>query len=189
MNDFSSWVKQARELYDVRQNLSNDYAYEYEFSEYGPRLYGIGLTSQAYGPRIAKRLAYELSARKNSAKNKCGDIGLVKNAEVKSSIGKDELHIVQIRLKEQCDYIIVFWNLSDNDLFHIFYLTRDEMIKEAKLCRFTAAHGSSDKFNSIEEAIEKEIELRCTLKTSDTHYNRWQQNYKTTLKQIKKNLS
>ncbi len=82
------------------------------------------------------------------------------------------VNIVQIRLWQNCDYIVQ--SLSDEEVI-TFVLTHDEMEKETKLLNASIAHGTK----TVSSASEH-IELRMTLYRDTKDWKRWVENYKKT---------
>ena len=80
------------------------------------------------------------------------------------------VNIVQIRLWQDCDYIIQ--RISDDGAI-TFVLTLAEMMSEVEKIKASSAHGT-------EKALEhnKNKELRMTLKIDSEHWDRWINNYR-----------
>ena len=80
------------------------------------------------------------------------------------------LHIVQIRLWQNCDYIVQ--SISSYDVI-TFVLTHDQMTQESIRCKASSAHGTK----SV-TALNERNELRMTLLIDSDHWNRWVTEYK-----------
>ena len=77
--------------------------------------------------------------------------------------------LMQIRVWQECDYIIQFITFEK---IYTFYLTKKEMIEEMELCGANSAHGTreSNKKN-------KNIEYTMTVKKDSQNWNRWIKKY------------
>lgn len=82
------------------------------------------------------------------------------------------LHMVQIRLWQNVDYIIQF--IDDDFNVITFELTHNEMERELKLLKASAAHGTK-KANLGNENIE----YRASIDPDSDDFKRWINNYKT----------
>ncbi len=80
------------------------------------------------------------------------------------------LHIVQIRLWQNCDYIVQ--SISNYDVI-TFVLTHNQMTQESIRCKASSAHGTK----SV-TALNERNELRMTLLIDSDHWNRWVTEYK-----------
>ena len=75
------------------------------------------------------------------------------------------LHIVQIRLWQNCDYIVE--SISENGST-TFVLTHNQMAEETVRCNAASAHGTK----SV-TAVNEKNELRMTIRKDSKHWNRW----------------
>ena len=80
------------------------------------------------------------------------------------------LHIVQVRPWQNCDYIIQSISFGG---VKTFLLSRGEMKEETKLCNAASAHGTKV---ANEENLNKE--LRFTVKKDKEAWQRWCTNYR-----------
>ena len=85
----------------------------------------------------------------------------------------DGMNIVQIRLWQDCDYIIQY--ISNRGAM-TFILTHDQMVEETKMIRASIAHGAqaTSKINTYNE-------LRITVKFDSEDWERWLNKYKVEL--------
>lgn len=81
------------------------------------------------------------------------------------------LHIVQIRLWQNCDYIV---QSISRDRVITFILTHDQMTQETVRCKANSAHGTK----SV-TALNERNELRMTLFIDSDHWDRWIAEYET----------
>ena len=87
-----------------------------------------------------------------------------------SGFNKDNgLHIVQIRLWQECDYVIQH---ITTDTVYSFSLQKEQMEDEVKLCKASSAHGTS-----LSNTHNTNIELRMTIQKESAHWKRWVQKY------------
>jgi hypothetical protein len=141
----------------------------------------ILLNPQTYGNRIERRIICEMKGKKVKPSLNKGD--MEKNGEfyeIKTSIlfnKNNSLNLVQLRLWQNVDYYLCIGYDLRNFKYkkYSFLLTKEEMIKETKLCKMSSAHGTKkiNKKNS-------NVELRFSLKFSNKneHFKRWLKNYK-----------
>ncbi|MDD9810977.1 MAG: hypothetical protein OXU71_04565 [Gammaproteobacteria bacterium] len=80
------------------------------------------------------------------------------------------VHIVQIRLWQNCDYVVQ--SISDDEVV-TFVLSHAEMRQETKLLHATTAHGTKE----VTDA-SRHVELRMTLKTGTEDWERWVKRYR-----------
>jgi hypothetical protein len=115
------------------------------------------LSGQKYGLLLELYLQNKLDASKNNPSDCNGDLsknGV--NYEVKTSLGgisNSTFNFVQIRLNHCCDYLLLAYHLSENNIeslgeAYIFKLTKEEMKKLLVLCG-SYAHGTKLKNGKI----------------------------------------
>lgn len=87
------------------------------------------------------------------------------------------LHIVQIRLWQNCDYVIE--SISDNGAV-TFILDHQEMVFETEAVPATVAHGTK-----LVTDRSEHVELRMTLRRDSEAWDRWTERYTNrTLKEV-----
>ena len=79
------------------------------------------------------------------------------------------LHLVQIRIWQDCNYLI---QSIQKERIYTFDLSHKQMKKELSLCHAASAHGTR-KANYD----NKNIELRLTIDIGGQHWKRWLKNY------------
>lgn len=146
------------------------------------------LPSQMYGPRIEKRIIKELGARKISNKEDRGD--MEKNGkfeENKNSIILNDhcnFNMVQIRPWQEVDYIISCSDMRDVEQPKIywFHLSNEEMKLEIERLG-SNAHGNE---LSLINNLNKEKRISINLSSED--FDRWIENYSSSLNEISNDL-
>ena len=133
------------------------------------------LTPQSRSSLYEKAIISSLNGTKNKAKDNIGDTKINgKNYEIKvSGVNVDKsLHLVQVRLWQNTDYIIQFIDIDNGYISTFFVLTHNEMVEEMGLLNATAAHGTK-------EANKKNgnIEYRTTLRKNTPSFKRWVEKY------------
>ena len=81
----------------------------------------------------------------------------------------NSVNIVQIRLWQQCDYIIQSITYEE---INTFLLKHNDMIMETDLCRASSAHGTK-----TANKDNKNKELRMTIYKESENWDRWQKKY------------
>ena len=84
----------------------------------------------------------------------------------------NSVHIVQIRLWQNCDYVI---QAISDDVVMTFILSHSEMEKETELLNASSAHGTEEV-----SSVSQHVELRMTLKPDTEDFNRWIKLYEKT---------
>ena len=134
------------------------------------------LTPQARSPLWQNYFIEKIGAQKIPAANNTGDFlwkGKFYEHKI-SGFNKDKnLHVVQVRTWQGCDYIIQYLDEKHNPPV-TFVLTGDEMKEELKLLKVSSAHGTK-KANKNNENIE----YRFTLVLDSKDWERWCKLYKT----------
>lgn len=130
------------------------------------------LTPQSRSPLWEKYFIRKHNCRSVNRNDNCGD--LEKNGkyyEYKASgFNRDNaLHIVQIRLWQNCDYIVE--SITDSGPI-TFILTHDQMEEETVRCKAASAHGTK----SV-TAVNARNELRMTIRRESEHWDRWTTEY------------
>ena len=117
---------------------------------------------------IEKHGAERVSSRENS-----GDFILNgRNYEYKSSCNDEgSLHLIQVRLWQECDYIIQSIRPDEGEVI-TFRLTRDQMRREMDLLKATSAHGSKEA-----NVGNKRVELRASVIHGSDDWHRWIEEY------------
>lgn len=115
------------------------------------------LSGQVTGPLIERYIIYKYDLIKNNSSDCIGDIKYNnKDIELKISVGgqtHSHFNFVQIRLNHVCDYILIAYHISLENVdmlgdMYIFHLSKDDMIK--LICDYgTYAHGTIAKLGSI----------------------------------------
>lgn len=80
------------------------------------------------------------------------------------------VHIVQIRLWQNCDYVVQ--SISDDEVV-TFVLSHAEMTAETKSLNATTAHGTKKV-----SQVSRHVELRMTLKPGTEDWRRWMRLYR-----------
>ena len=133
------------------------------------------LTPQSRSPIWEKYFICKYGCRKVKRNENRGD--LEKNGrwyEYKASgfnQGND-MNIVQVRLWQNCDYIIQ--SISDSGAI-TFVLTHSQMVNETKLCNAASAHGTKQVTD-----VNQHNELRFTVSRDSEGWTRWVQTYQRT---------
>lgn len=83
----------------------------------------------------------------------------------------NELNVVQIRLWQDCGYIV---QSISADGAVTFVLTHDEMVDEVKRCKAASAHGTKRV-----TAVNVRNELRLDFPVGSDHWKRWIRKYST----------
>ena len=130
------------------------------------------LTPQSRSPLWEKYFIIKHGCNKITAQKNSGDFE--KNGqsyEYKASgFNQDEaLHVVQVRLWQECDYIIQ--SISDEKVF-TFLVSHTDMKEEIGKCKASSAHGTKQ---SNEE--NRNIELKFTVKRGSAGWARWCERY------------
>jgi len=131
------------------------------------------LTPQSRSPMWERYFITKNGCKKVKSNENKGDFE--KNGvfyEYKSSgYNQDEaIHIVQIRLWQECNYVIQ--SISDNSIL-TFILSHEEMVLETNLLKATVAHGTKQI-----SKVNKHNELRMTLFPDSEDWIRWIDKYK-----------
>lgn len=166
-------VEKVKKLaYSVRHNLM-EYVLQGKITENDFYKITSLLTPQSRSPLWQNYFIEKNGFDKLKSKENKGDC--VKNGicyEYKAS-GFNEgsgLHVIQIRLWQDCDYIIQF---IEKDKVYTFILTKEEMKEEIQKCGSTSAHGTKEANESNEN-----VELRLsTIRKGDKNWNRWVKKY------------
>lgn len=130
------------------------------------------LSSQSRSPIWEKYFREKHGGRKVHKDENRGDIEINgKFYEFKSSGFNQDgtVNIIQIRLWQNCDYIIQY--VADHETL-TFILTHDEMVLETKLMNARSAHGTKEVID-----INQLVELRITLVPDSEDWKRWLENY------------
>lgn len=130
------------------------------------------LTPQSRSPLWEKFYIKKHNATKISAQTNKGDFMLNETAYEYKASGfnvNDALHVVQIRVWQECDYIV---QSIQYDKVYTFRLTHAQMEKEIKLCKASSAHGTleSNKNN-------QNVEMRFTIYFGSEDWKRWLSRY------------
>ncbi len=139
------------------------------------------LTPQSRSPLWQNYFINKVGADKVKATDNRGDfLWNSKHYEYKiSGFNKDNhLHIVQVRIWQNCDYVIQYVSPDYNPPI-TFILEHKQMADELNMLKASSAHGT--KKANIDN---RNIELRCSLKYKSKDWGRWQDCYK---KEIFKN--
>ena len=130
------------------------------------------LTPQSRSPLweryfIAKRGCAKVHLREDAGDLTMGGV----HYEYKVSCNDDNMvHIVQVRLWQNCDYIVQ--SIQPDKHAITFTLSHAEMEKEMKLLRASVAHGT--RTANINNA---NVELRATVVIGSADWKRWTDNY------------
>lgn len=81
----------------------------------------------------------------------------------------NSVNIIQIRLWQECDYVIQA--ISDESVV-TFVLTHRQMKEETKKLKASSAHGTP-----AVTSVSRHIELRMTLRRDSEDWNRWMKRY------------
>ena len=130
------------------------------------------LSSQSRSPIWEKYFREKYGGRKVHKDENRGDIEINgKFYEFKSSGFNQDgaVNIIQIRLWQNCDYIIQY--VADNKTV-TFILTHDEMEQETRLMGARSAHGTKEVID-----INQFVELKITLVPFSKDWERWLNNY------------
>lgn len=133
------------------------------------------LTPQSRSSLFEKALIYKLEGIKNKASDNIGDTKIKGiDYEIKiSGLNIDKsLHLVQVRLWQNTNYLVQYIDVDNNFESIYFSLTHDEMVEEIKAIGASAAHGTKE---SNKE--NKNIEHRFTLVKGTVHFDRWLAKY------------
>lgn len=152
--------------YLVELTLNNEIA-EHEFYKITSLL-----SPQSRSPIWEKYFIQKHKCKKVSARENKGDFeknGLFYEYKASGYNRNNSVNIVQIRLWQQCNYIVQ--SISDKSIF-TFKLTHQEMKKEVERLRATSAHGTK-KISSE----NKHRELRMTLWCRSEDWSRWISRY------------
>ncbi len=130
------------------------------------------LSPQSRSPLWEKYFITKHGCTKTKAKDGKGDfVWNEVNYEFKASgySQTNGVNIVQIRLWQQCDYVIQ--HIVD-EAITTFILTHSQMKHETEVLKATVAHGTK-------EVVEENalIELRMTLRFNSDDWTRWESNY------------
>jgi hypothetical protein len=115
------------------------------------------LSGQISGPLIENYIQYKYQMNKNNSSECIGDLSINNiNYEIKISLGgKDhnKFNFVQIRMNHVCDYFLIAYYISKENLdnlgeLYIFQLNK-ENLKEIILKYGSYAHGTLEKLGSI----------------------------------------
>ena len=80
-----------------------------------------------------------------------------------------DFRLLQIRIWQDCDYIFQFITFEN---IYTFQLTKQQMIKEMRLCGVNFAHGTKESNRNNEN-----IEYTMTIKKDSDNWQRWIDNY------------
>ena len=137
------------------------------------------LYPQSYGTKIEKRIKTDMGY--GPRKKKVGDATKDgKNKEIKVSIiGETNqcINIRQIRMWEECDYILCGVDLRDVDkpAIYLFEVLHSDMKEELLLIGVSNSHGTEE---SNKNNINIEGSSSIKVDTSDKHFCRWLQKYR-----------
>ena len=126
------------------------------------------LTPQSRSPMWEKYFIGKHGCRKVSKEENRGDLerdGRYYEYKVSGFNQRNELNIVQIRLWQECDYIIQ--SISDRGAI-TFCLTHSQMTRETIRCSANSAHGTKSVV-----AVNERNELRMTIPIGSAHWRRW----------------
>jgi hypothetical protein len=142
----------------------------------------ICLSPAMYGPRIEQKLSKELNLKRTNDPDR-GDVKSVdgNHFEIKASVFdlvKNKIDIVQIRIWQDCDYIIILIDNSNFDdiKYQLYFLSKSDMEEELVLCKATSAHGT--KKSNLNNSNK---ELRFSIKINGKHHKRWIEKYNVSL--------
>lgn len=129
------------------------------------------LTPQSRSALWEKYFIIKHNALRVSANDNAGDFILDgTNYEYKASCNDDMLvHIVQVRLWQQCDYII---QVIMTEGVLTFRLTHKQMEREMEVLNASSAHGTKES-----NLNNKNVELRATFAIDGPHWDRWVREY------------
>ncbi len=168
-------IKQVQQyisqIYDIRHNLI-DLVLKKRITENNFYMLTSLLTPQSRSPLWESYFIKKSGAEKVSTQKNAGDFILhEKNYEYKvSGFNKNRsLHVVQIRLWQNCDYIIQY---IESHKQYTFQLTHEQMEKELRLCKASSAHGTS-----ASNKQNKNIEMRFSITIDSDGWKRWIHNY------------
>ncbi len=131
------------------------------------------LSSQSRSPLWEKYFIEKIGATKNKSSDNIGDFHKNRNNyeyKISGYNADDSLNAVQIRLWQNCNYIITY--LNPNGEIINFHLTHKQMKTEVSKIG-NAAHGTKKSNESNEN-----IEYRLTIKKDSEDMSRWIKEYK-----------
>ena len=133
------------------------------------------LTPQSRSPLWQNYFIAKVGADKVKAKDDRGDLlwnGKFYKYKISGFNADSNLHIIQVRLWQNCDYVIQYVSSTYNPPI-TFILEHRQMKDELNTLKATAAHGTrkANKDNT-------NIELRCSVKLNGDDWDRWQDCYK-----------
>ena len=171
LSNIDNYKKITRYAYQIRKYLV-DWVLKQKLSE--SNMYKITSTLKPQSRSaiwqnyfIAKHKCKKIQATKDA-----GDFEKdSKNYEYKASGFNEDghLHVVQIRLWQNCDYIIQ--SISDKKVI-TFLLSHNNMKEEVNLCKASSAHGTK-----ATNKKKSNIERRFTVKQDTEDWERWVKKY------------
>lgn len=173
------YIKQIDEMrtiqkmvYEYKEELLKD-AIDKKISENDFYAITSSLSPQSRSPLWEKYFKEKIKATKNKSSNGIGDFkknGKDYEYKISGFNVKGDLNIVQIRLWQNCDYVITFIHPTKGVID--FLLTHEQMEEEVKQIG-TAAHGTKDSNKQ-----NKNIEYRFTIKHNSPRLQEWISKYK-----------
>ena len=162
-----------KDIYLYKEQIMN-FALKEEITEKDFYFITSILSSQSRSPFWQNYFIKKINAKKIKASENKGDFKWNNNFyEFKiSGFNKDSaLHVVQIRIWQNCNYVIVYLDPQGNSF--IFILSHDQMKQELKVLKATPAHGTKEANRNNEK-----IEYRFTLRYESPDFTRWLLEYK-----------
>ncbi len=130
------------------------------------------LTPQSRSPLWEKYFILKNNCERIGAQESNGDFkknGIFYEYKASGFNLDNALHIVQIRLFHECDYLIQ--SITDS-IVYTFKLTHNQMKNETKLLKASVAHGTN-----ITNKNNANLELRMTIYKESKEWNRWIKEY------------